>query len=192
MPHLHLPHLPHRPSAPPQPTTSNNTPASANNNKQQVVNEHFSKNAKLNSKSSKTANPSTSSGQPAIMEAAKPSRSSRKSKSPSSHHKNHTSHLAASQHHHHQHNHIADKSSRLNNIFTLKRRHRSNEPSAGIELVESKRTDPESKRPKSLDPKSHQQQQVHRHKSNPAVPHATHHNLPIKPGHKRKPAKPAK
>ena len=99
-------HLPHRgtPSAPPAPSSR-----SQSSSKQQIVNERFSKNQKINAKSSRNG---SQSGQP----SSKPSSSRNHNKSS----KSHSQGVNQSTNHNH-------KSQKLSNVFTLKKRHKSND-----------------------------------------------------------------
>lgn len=138
-PHLHL----HRstPSAPPAPS-SGRTPTS--NNKNQVVNERYSKNQKRSAKSSR---------QTQITSTAPDNQQPRRSSSKQSSSNRHQSSGSKSQSHQQSNgqvrnsqvshaNHISDKSKRassshsgrLTNMFTLKKRHKSSDPIAMREL----------------------------------------------------------
>ncbi len=130
MPHLHLGRS--TPSAPPaEPSTSNQSRRSrSTSNKEQVVNERFSKNQKLGAKSSRNS-ATTSNGHTSNGQSASSRQKSSKSKSSAS-----TKHSKGSIPHNPHPNHITDKSqrskstnpSKLANIFTLKKRHKSMDP----------------------------------------------------------------
>lgn len=156
--HIPHPHL-HRstPSAPPAPS---NGRTSSSNNKQHVVNERYSKNQKINAKSSRQS--TQSNGQVATRQSSS-NRHASKSKTPSSSKPGSSNgHVSSNP------NHITDKSqraSKLNNVFTLKKRHKSSEPIA-MQRVSSKSSNPnrakssknesnKTNRSKSVDTKHH-------------------------------------